>query len=65
MQPMVAEMPEIRAFGKWSCEDVNVADMSLQVNQETGKPRDKGVNFSFVLASSPMPLFLQALPCPI
>jgi len=30
MQPMVAEMPEIRAFGKWSCEDVNVADMSLQ-----------------------------------
>jgi len=26
----VAELPEIQLFGKWSCEDVQVPDMSLQ-----------------------------------
>jgi len=30
MAPLVPEMPEIKAFHKWSCDDVNVADMSLQ-----------------------------------
>jgi len=30
-QPIIAELPEIKLFGKWSCDDVNVADMSLQV----------------------------------
>ncbi len=27
-----AELPEIQLFGKWSCDEVNVSDMSLQVN---------------------------------
>ncbi len=26
-----ADLPEIQLFGKWSCEEVNVSDMSLQV----------------------------------
>ena len=25
------ELPEIKLFGKWSCDEVNVSDMSLQV----------------------------------
>ena len=29
--PIMAEMPEIKLFGKWSCDDVEVVDMSLQV----------------------------------
>lgn len=28
----VAELPDIKLFGKWSCDDVQVSDMSLQVN---------------------------------
>ncbi len=28
---IVAELPEIKLFGKWSCEEVNISDMSLQV----------------------------------
>ena len=28
---VMAELPEIKLFGKWSCEDVSVSDMSLQV----------------------------------
>ena len=28
-----AELPEIKLFGKWSCDEVNVSDMSLQVKQ--------------------------------
>ena len=27
-----AELPEIKLFGKWSCDEVNVSDMSLQVS---------------------------------
>merc|ERR1712179_633713 len=27
---VMAELPEIKLFGKWSCEDVQVSDMSLQ-----------------------------------
>jgi len=27
---IMAEMPEIKLFGKWSCDDVEVVDMSLQ-----------------------------------
>ena len=30
MEP-AAELPEIKLFGKWSCDEVNVSDMSLQV----------------------------------
>lgn len=26
-----AELPEIKLFGRWSCDDVTVNDMSLQV----------------------------------
>jgi len=26
-----AELPEINLFGRWSCDEVNVSDMSLQV----------------------------------
>lgn len=26
-----AEMPEVKLFGRWSCDDVQVSDMSLQV----------------------------------
>ena len=26
-----ADVPEIKLFGKWSCDEVNVSDMSLQV----------------------------------
>ena len=25
------DLPEIKLFGKWSCDEVNVSDMSLQV----------------------------------
>ena len=28
-----AELPEIKLFGKWSCDEVNVSDMSLQVRK--------------------------------
>jgi len=27
---VMAELPEIKLFGKWPCEDVQVSDMSLQ-----------------------------------
>jgi len=30
MAPPTADMPEIHLFGKWSCEDVQVPDISLQ-----------------------------------
>lgn len=29
--PAVAETPEIKLFGKWSTEDVQINDISLQV----------------------------------
>lgn len=31
--PAVAELPEIKLFGRWSCDDVQVSDMSLQVRR--------------------------------
>ena len=30
MVPVLPELPQILLFGKWSCEDVSVSDMSLQ-----------------------------------
>lgn len=27
-----AELPEIKLFGRWTCDDVEVSDMSLQVS---------------------------------
>lgn len=29
----VAELPEIKLFGRWSCDDVNIEDISLHVSQ--------------------------------
>lgn len=31
--PQPAELPEIKLFGRWSCDDVQVSDMSLQVRK--------------------------------
>ena len=28
---VVPDLPDIKLFGKWSCEEVNISDMSLQV----------------------------------
>jgi len=28
---VAAELPEVKLFGRWSCDDVEVSDMSLQV----------------------------------
>jgi hypothetical protein len=28
----VVEIQEVKLFGKWSCDEINVSDMSLQVN---------------------------------
>lgn len=30
---VAAELPDIKLFGRWSCDDVQVSDMSLQVRQ--------------------------------
>ena len=30
--PVVAELPEIKLFGKWSTDDVQVSDISLTVS---------------------------------
>lgn len=30
-----AELPDIKLFGRWSCDDVQVSDMSLQVSKPT------------------------------
>ncbi len=30
----VAELQEVKLFGKWSCDEINVSDMSLQVSPE-------------------------------
>lgn len=29
---ITAELPDIKLFGRWSCDEVQVSDMSLQVN---------------------------------
>lgn len=29
--PVISELPDIKLFGKWNCDEVNVSDMSLQV----------------------------------
>lgn len=33
---VTAELPDIKLFGKWSCDDVQVSDMSLQVSYHHG-----------------------------
>lgn len=32
LPPQPAELPEIKLFGRWSCDDVQVNDMSLHVS---------------------------------
>lgn len=32
-----AELPEIKLFGRWSCDDVHVSDMSLAVSTYTAR----------------------------
>jgi len=39
VQPQV-ELPEIKLFGRWSCDDVQVSDMSLQVNISYDKSKN-------------------------
>ena len=29
---LAADLPDIKLFGRWSCDDVQVSDMSLQVS---------------------------------
>ena len=29
---VAAELPDIKLFGRWSCDEVQVSDMSLQVS---------------------------------
>ena len=31
VEVLSSDLPEIKLFGKWSCDEVNVSDMSLQV----------------------------------
>lgn len=35
-QQVLAELPDIKLFNKWSCDDVQVSDMSLQVSNNLG-----------------------------
>lgn len=35
-----AELPDIKLFGRWSCDDVQVSDMSLQV-RSSPSPNDE------------------------
>lgn len=34
--PAVAETPDIKLFGKWSTDDVQINDISLQVREACG-----------------------------
>lgn len=34
MAPPPAELPEIKLFGRWSCDDVQISDMSLTVSKD-------------------------------
>lgn len=35
-QPMAiaSELPEIKLFGRWSCDDIQISDISLEVRVE-------------------------------
>ena len=61
--PVVAELPEIKLFGKWSTDDVQVSDISLTVSTEQGSHRlekylniqdclEKSLKMKFVLKST-------------
>lgn len=32
---VAADLPEVKLFGRWSCDDVEVSDMSLQVSPKS------------------------------
>lgn len=34
---VAADLPEVKLFGRWSCDDVEVSDMSLQVSHVCNK----------------------------
>lgn len=43
-----AELPDIKLFGRWSCDDVQVSDMSLQVSEfGNSSCENKHLNVSF------------------
>lgn len=44
---VAAELPDIKLFGRWSCDDVQVSDMSLQVRQFNFKSVEIFINHSF------------------
>ena len=51
--PVVAELPEIKLFGKWSTDDVQVSDISLTVSTEQGSHRlEKYLNIQDCLEKS-------------
>lgn len=44
-----AELPEIKLFGRWSCDDVHVSDMSLAVSILFSRPIEKNrYSLSFI-----------------
>ena len=43
--PVMAEMPEIKLFGKWSCDEVDIIDMSLQVRRSPTCGSQRPYNF--------------------
>ena len=53
-----ADLPEIQLFGKWSCEEVNVSDMSLQdyiaVKEKFAKflPHSSGIKITLTWGQS-------------
>lgn len=38
---VAAELPDIKLFGRWSCDDVQVSDMSLQVGSRAFLDRSR------------------------
>jgi len=34
---VLAELPDIKLFNRWSCDDVQVSDMSLRLHRSQGK----------------------------
>jgi hypothetical protein len=56
VQSIVSELPEIKLFGKWSCDDVEVVDMSLQVRPLAPFSR-------LIWNSKMMPFYLRRVMC--
>ena len=54
--PAVAELPEIKLFGKWSTDDVQVSDISLTVSR-TSEPSHQ--NRKGVVTSTDFLIFIK------